>query len=663
MSLPYSDPSNPVLPSPLFADVSAARGDHLRANNAAIWGNFAVLGDNGSTLTGTPNTITASGLQQKYICNSASAMVDNLPAASGSGNKFIFANRNNGEVAITPNGTDTINGVNAAWYLYQYEGIELIDAASGAWLIVNKFTMQGSAKAWITGRRYRIGELVISGNFLYTCIVAHTAGTFLTDLAAGYWTNSAMSSIKQHGFLPKSQCVIGGSVNSDGKANFLSVSGNNIAIAATSENILVAYANSKDEYGEKNYIEKISADETPSEWNNCIEVAPNYLYKQLDVTDPSNPVPSYGKSFEPPNYISMLKELNYSLLHFEDASVVLDDYGRTWTKGIGLTRSSTSGQIGSYCAAFDGGGNAYAQSDIPYGNLFTIEGRVQCTTLANSRSFFGCNQTYSVLLRFDTSGKLQLYISSNGSGWDICAGSLSASTFVINTWYHVALVYNGASYKVYVNGNLEITANSALSVYPSLVRIGSEAAGGTPFAGYMDEFRFSPYPRYFTTFTPYSTLRSIDADYYYIPSRKFYSKGTQVVRSYIGETAGSGIALSSVTTYALNARYQCPKTLITPNSGYSFNHNIGVDINKLKFSGWARDIDNGHIVFFSPVTSYDYDGAHNNWMGADIANKNNSIWIRMGSSHTLNYLDYGGTTHQVTGANKSELEFTLERSF
>jgi len=44
MSLTYpTDPSLPANPTPLFSDTAAARGDHLRANNAEIWGNFASL--------------------------------------------------------------------------------------------------------------------------------------------------------------------------------------------------------------------------------------------------------------------------------------------------------------------------------------------------------------------------------------------------------------------------------------------------------------------------------------------------------------------------------------------------------------------------------------------------------------------------------------------
>ena len=81
MSLPYSDPSNPALPSPLFSDLTAARGDHLRANNNAIFNDLTYLddliaanflrtiyGDNayGSTLVTDFNAITKSGFYTGY---------------------------------------------------------------------------------------------------------------------------------------------------------------------------------------------------------------------------------------------------------------------------------------------------------------------------------------------------------------------------------------------------------------------------------------------------------------------------------------------------------------------------------------------------------------------------------------------------------------------
>lgn len=39
MPLPNDDPSLPSLPAPIFADVDAGRGDHLRLNNQKIWQN------------------------------------------------------------------------------------------------------------------------------------------------------------------------------------------------------------------------------------------------------------------------------------------------------------------------------------------------------------------------------------------------------------------------------------------------------------------------------------------------------------------------------------------------------------------------------------------------------------------------------------------------
>ncbi|HNX82381.1 MAG TPA: pyocin knob domain-containing protein [Candidatus Omnitrophota bacterium] len=80
MALPYSDPANPANPSPLFSDITAARGDHMRANNNAIFldltyldnliaANWArtIFGDNayGSTLVTNLGAITKSGF---YTC-------------------------------------------------------------------------------------------------------------------------------------------------------------------------------------------------------------------------------------------------------------------------------------------------------------------------------------------------------------------------------------------------------------------------------------------------------------------------------------------------------------------------------------------------------------------------------------------------------------------
>ena len=93
MSLPYSDPANPANPSPLFNDITAVRGDHMRANNNAIFADLTYLeneiaanwartifGDNayGSTLVTDLNAITKSGF---YTCYGAATGVPNADSS------------------------------------------------------------------------------------------------------------------------------------------------------------------------------------------------------------------------------------------------------------------------------------------------------------------------------------------------------------------------------------------------------------------------------------------------------------------------------------------------------------------------------------------------------------------------------------------------------
>jgi len=42
--------------------------------------------------------------------------------------------------------------------------------------------------AWVTGTEYLVGAIVTESGTTYTCLVAHTAGTFATDLSAGKWS-------------------------------------------------------------------------------------------------------------------------------------------------------------------------------------------------------------------------------------------------------------------------------------------------------------------------------------------------------------------------------------------------------------------------------------------------------------------------------------------
>lgn len=53
--------------------------------------------------------------------------------------------------------------------------------------LYNPGEISNSILAWETGKRYGVGDDVAENDKLYSCLVAHTSGTFATDLAASKW--------------------------------------------------------------------------------------------------------------------------------------------------------------------------------------------------------------------------------------------------------------------------------------------------------------------------------------------------------------------------------------------------------------------------------------------------------------------------------------------
>lgn len=86
-----------------------------------------------------PNSWTLpAGIPNAFVRVSVTVLFTlNLPPATGSGN-WVVIHRLTGGAAnldVTPNGTDTINGVNAAVNINAIHGVlRLTDVAVGAWL-------------------------------------------------------------------------------------------------------------------------------------------------------------------------------------------------------------------------------------------------------------------------------------------------------------------------------------------------------------------------------------------------------------------------------------------------------------------------------------------------------------------------------------------------
>ena len=64
-------------------------------------------------------------------------------------------------------------------------------------IIVSGTLATTTATAWSTSTAYTIGNRVLESTVTYICTVAHTSGTFATDLSSGYWVVAVNVSVSR----------------------------------------------------------------------------------------------------------------------------------------------------------------------------------------------------------------------------------------------------------------------------------------------------------------------------------------------------------------------------------------------------------------------------------------------------------------------------------
>lgn len=67
-------------------------------------------------------------------------------------------------------------------------------------LTAAKWTLVSTISAWVTLTVYAVGDLVTTNALLYKCATAHTAGVFATDLAAVKWTLESTKPVNDFGY-------------------------------------------------------------------------------------------------------------------------------------------------------------------------------------------------------------------------------------------------------------------------------------------------------------------------------------------------------------------------------------------------------------------------------------------------------------------------------
>lgn len=141
---------------------------------------------------------------------------------------------------------------------------------------------------------------------------------------------------------------------------------------------------------------------------------------------------------------------------------------------------------------------------------FTVEFCVKFSTVTNCYFMTADDQTVNEWISFQiyyADGVVYFYASYYDVGTESFIDLLLeySYTFVADTYYHLALVRNGTTFTIYINGTSIGTTESSY-VFADYVDTTTPVVFGTDgtdiFNGKMDEFRISNVARYTSSFTP-----------------------------------------------------------------------------------------------------------------------------------------------------------------
>ena len=165
---------------------------------------------------------------------------------------------------------------------------------------------------------------------------------------------------------------------------------------------------------------------------------------------------------------------------------------------------------------------------------FTVEGWYYPSSVTGTHYLF--------TLGTEVANRYSYFLSGNAITSNIYGGnSISySSTVSINTWNHIAVVRNGSTVKLYLNGTASATTDTQSgTIGTGNLRIGADSGGLNRFAGYMSNFRVSSSADYINDFTR--------------PTRPFLANGNVATTSasfdgtsqYLSTTGGAGTAMST----------------------------------------------------------------------------------------------------------------------
>lgn len=448
------------------------------------------------------------------------------------------------------------------------------------------------------------------------------------------------------------QTVLQGVTTSGGAANMLSAgSGRALNLSATAMPMRTAFSQAA-----ADYIATLSEDKTGVVSGIAVN---NLSYITQDYVGPTSV--TWGATLAPVQCGYAYNQAAQALLHFNGtagATAILDDFGNVWSAQGGAKLQTNQSKFGSAALGGAGVNNAMnGTSDHVSSTSFTTMGSGSwslrafgyLTSLSSARPLFSFENgsAVGVLLRINTAGKTEAFLSSTGSSWDIASSSTGSATLAAGQFYFIELTFDAVAgkYFVYVNGVVDNTITSSAKVCSgfSTNYIGRE--GSTYWAGYIDEFEFLPYCDHpaGTTYAVPTAAASVAtpgyaSDFYSIPNRTMYqvsaaSSGSGVNpsfaaknRVYVAECVASANSISSVINYALCGRFESAEWPVAAGST-AITHAIGVTPRMERSVLVCKDADGQYAIGDEILISGLSSSNANPYVVASSAVSRMAVWI------------------------------------
>jgi hypothetical protein len=178
---------------------------------------------------------------------------------------------------------------------------------------------------------------------------------------------------------------------------------------------------------------------------------------------------------------------------------IVDSYGNKSITTVGsVTVSSATPKFGNGSLFFSSNGSAVkvARNMGINNDRWSIDFWWRPTTLTGNVDLVWTTPTYSILFGWGrVPSKLGLYLSSNGTSWDIASAVTGVKNFAVNTWYYINMTFTGKRYLVFVDGVQDIEVNTATQLkirQITSLNLGAYNGEASTAPGYIDEFRFRP---------------------------------------------------------------------------------------------------------------------------------------------------------------------------